>query len=175
VDGRGNAVSYIQSLFMGFGCGVVAEGTGVLLNNRGCGFSLNPESVNSLQPGKKPVHTLNTYMVFRDGRPVIVGGSPGGDIQVQTNLQVLTALIDFGRDPQQAAEDPRWSRHAGLDVNLEDRAPAAVFEGLASRGHVVHRAGPYGQGGRAQVIRIAEGGGLTAGSDPRCDGCALAF
>ena len=175
VDGEGNAVSYIQSIFHGFGCGVVAEGTGVLLNNRACGFSLDPQHVNFLQPGKKTVHTLNTYMVFRDGRPVIIGGTPGGDVQVQTNLQVITSLIDFGRDPQQAVEDPRWQRNGGRSISLEDRAPQSTFDGLTARGHEVRTIGPYSQGGRAQVIRIADTGTLTAGSDPRCDGCALAF
>ena len=175
VDGRGTAVSYIQSLFHGFGCGVVAEGPGGLLNNRGCGFSLDADHVNYLEPGKKTVHTLNTYMVFRDGRPVVVGGTPGGDIQVQTNLQVLTGLLDFGRDPQQAAEDPRWSRHEGRHVSLEARAPRATVEGLRARGHNVQTIGPYAQGGRAQAIRIADHGTLIAGSDPRCDGCALAY
>ena len=175
VDGEGNAVSYIQSVFHGFGCGVVAEGTGVVLNNRACGFSLDPGHVNFLEPGKKTVHTLNTYMVFRDGRPVVVGGTPGGDIQVQTNLQVITGLLDFGRDPQQAAEDPRWQRGEGLSVGAEDRLPVATIEGLRQRGHEVGLVGAYGQGGRVQVIQIAEDGVLTAGSDPRCDGCALAW
>ncbi len=175
VDGEGNAVSYIQSIFHGFGCGVVADGTGVVLNNRACGFSLDPEHANFLQPGKKTVHTLNTYMIFKDGRPVIVGGTPGGDVQVQTNLQVITGLLDFGRDPQQAVEDPRWSRGEARNVSLEARAPKSTFEGLRERGHDVQTISHYGQGGRAQVILIAEDGVLAAGSDPRCDGCALAF
>lgn len=175
VDGEGNAVSFIQSVFHGFGCGAVAEGTGVVLNNRGCGFSLDPGHVNFLEPGKKTVHTLNTYMILRDGKPVVVAGTPGGDIQVQTNLQVVTGLIDFGLDPQQACEMPRWSRHEGRNVALESRAPAELFAGLRERGHEVQELPPYGQGGRAQAIRIADNGALVAGSDPRCDGCALAF
>lgn len=175
VDGQGNVISYIQSVFHGFGCGVVAGDTGVLLNNRACGFSLDPQHVNYLVPGKKTVHTLNTYMVFRDGRPIIVGGTPGGDIQVQTNLQVLTGLMDLGLDPQQAVEVPRWSRHEGLKVSLEARAPTRAFDGLRSKRHEVSAIGPYAQGGRAQVIRIGDGGVLTAGSDPRCDGCAMVW
>ncbi len=175
VDRFGNAISYIQSIFHSFGCGVLEPSTGVILNNRACGFSLDPRHVNCIAPGKKTVHTLNTYMVFSDGRPVIVGGTPGGDVQVQTNLQVLTGLIDFGRDPQQAAEDPRWQRGDGLAVGVETRAPSATQEGLRARGHDVTRLGPYSQGGRVQVIAIGDGGVLTAGSDPRCDGCALAF
>jgi len=175
VDGKGNAISYIQSVFHGFGCGVVAGDTGVVYNNRACGFSLDPSHVNFLQPGKKTVHTLNTYMVFKNGKPVVVGGTPGGDIQVQTNLQVLTGLIDFGLDPQQAVEAPRWSRHEQRNVSLEARAPKNAFEGLTARGHEVSTIGHYAQGGRAQVITISEEGSLCAGSDPRCDGCALAY
>ena len=175
VDGTGNAISYIQSIFHGFGCGVVAEGTGVLLNDRGFGFSLDPAHVNYLQPGKKTVHTLNTYMVLSEGRPVIVGGTPGGDVQVQTNLQVLTGLLDFGRGPQQAAEDPRWTRGGGRNISLESRFPKGTVDGLRALGHEVSMLAPYGQGGRVQIIRIGEGGVLSAGSDPRCDGCALAF
>ncbi len=175
VDKEGNAISYIQSVFHGFGCGVIADGTGVLLNNRACGFSLDPTHVNYLEPGKKTVHTLNTYLVFRGGRPVVAGGTPGGDIQVQTNLQVLTNLLDFGRDPQQAVEDARWARHQGRHVTLEARAPRETVEGLVQRGHDVQTIPAYSQGGRAQVITIGDEGVLTAGSDPRCDGCALAF
>lgn len=175
VDGQGNAVSYIQSIFHGFGCGIVADGTGVILNNRACGFSLDPHHVNYLEPGKKTVHTLNTYMVFRDGQPFIVGGTPGGDVQVQTNLQVLTGLLDFGRDPQQAVEDPRWYRGEGFEVGVESRVSRSVREVLKQRGHDVQTLGPYAQGGRAQVIQLGAEGVLTAGSDPRCDGCALAW
>ncbi len=175
VDRWGNAVSYIQSIFLPWGCAVVAAGTGVLLNDRACGFSLDPAHVNFLEPGKKTVHTLNTYMVFREGRPVFVGGTPGGDVQVQTNLQVITALLDFGCEPQQAAEDPRWMRHEGRCISLEQRALAKTFAGLTQRGHEVDVIGPYAAGGRVQVIGLADNGVLTGGSDPRCDGCALTF
>ena len=175
MDGWGNAGSYIQSVFHPWGCAVVAAGTGVLLNNRACGFSLNPAHVNFLEPGKKTVHTLNTYMICREGQPVIVGGTPGGDIQVQTNLQVVTGLLDFARDPQQAAEDPRWARHEEGRISLEQRTPGKTFAGLTQRGHEIDAIGPYAQGGRVQVIWRADNGVLIGGSDPRGDGCALAF
>ncbi len=175
VDGQGNALSYIQSVFHGFGCGVVAEGTGVVMNDRGFGFSLDPDHANFVEPGKKTVHTLNTYMILDGDRPVIVGGSPGGDVQVQTNLQVITGMIDFGRSPQHAAEDPRWTRGMGRSIGFESRFPEKTVEGLRALGHEVGMSAPYGQGGRVQVIRIGEDGVLSGGSDPRCDGCALAF
>lgn len=175
VDGQGNAVSYIQSIFHAFGCGVVADGTGVLLNNRGCGFSLDPQHVNFLQPGKRPVHTLNCWMLLFDGRPQLVGGSPGGDVQVQTNLQVITGLVDFKRNPQQAAEDPRWTRGEGRLLSIESRVCSRAIERLQALSHQVTTTGPWGHGGRVQLIGIGDRGLLTAGSDPRCDGCALVF
>jgi gamma-glutamyltranspeptidase/glutathione hydrolase len=175
VDAQGNAVSYIQSVFNEFGCGVVADGTGVLLNNRGSGFSLDPMHVNFLQPGKRTVHTLNCWMLLRNGKPVVLGGSPGADVQVQTNLQLITGLIDFSRSPQQAAEDPRWTRGEERSVSIESRVGKCAIEGLQTRGHQVTAVGPWGHNGRVQLIQIEENGILTAGSDPRCDGCALVF
>ncbi len=108
IDARGNAVSWIQSVFHGFGSGVVVPGTGVLLNNRMTGFSLDPKSPNVLAPGKKPMHTLNTWMLFRGDDLWAVGGTPGGDVQVQTNLQTVTQMIDWQRSPQEAIESPKW-------------------------------------------------------------------
>ena len=176
VDQDGSAVSFIQSIFAGFGCGVAIEGTGMLMNNRMRGFSLDPESPNCLVPGKRPIHTLNTYMIFRDGRPAIVGGTPGGDVQVQTNLQVIQKLLDFGWTPQEAIEAPRWSSGEGLHVALEDRFPAETGEELRRRGHDVHLVGPFAGSGHAQVIMIhPESGAYIAGSDPRCDGCAMGW
>jgi len=122
-DGKGNAVSFIQSLFRSFGCGRVVPGTGILLNNRMCGFSLDPSSPNRLEGGKRTVHTLNTYMVFWEDTPLFIGGTPGGDVQVQTNLQILTSLIDWGFNIQEAVERPRWTSGAGLDLVLEDGFP----------------------------------------------------
>lgn len=175
-DRDGNAVSFIQSIFAGFGCGVVVEGTGMLLNNRMRGFSLDPESPNCLVPGKRPIHTLNTYLICREGKPVIVGGTPGGDVQVQTNLQVIQKLVDFGWTPQEAVEAPRWISGAGLDVDVEDRFPGETVEELRRRGHKVRLLPPFGGSGHAQVIMVhPESGAFIAGSDPWCDGCAMGW
>ena len=102
-DGAGNCVSWIHSLSNAFGSGYIAEGTGVLFNNRaGRGFSLTPGHPNEIAPGKRTMHTLNCYLATKDGHPVIIGGTPGGDFQPQCGLQILTNLIDFGMDPQAA-------------------------------------------------------------------------
>ncbi len=98
-DDEGNVCSFIQSLFAPFGSAVAIDGTGIIMNNRMTGFSLDPASPNMLAPGKRTMHTLNTYLVFRDGQPYIIGNTPGADFQVQTTLQVLTGIIDFGLDP----------------------------------------------------------------------------
>ncbi len=148
VDGEGNAVSGIQSLNSAFGSGVTAGDTGILLNNRMTPWHLEPGHPNRLAPGKRVRHTMNPPMVFKDGELWAVFGTPGGDYQVQVNLQVLTAMVDFGYDPQQAAEMPRWSStqpgqeanwpHDCPDaLNLEARFPAEVRAELAGRGHPV--------------------------------------
>src|SRR5262249_14967539 len=99
--------SLIQSIFAPFGSRVIAGDTGVIMNNRLCSFGLDPKSANSLKPGKRPAHTLNTYMVFKRGEFFAVGGSPGADEQPQPNLQVLHNILDLGMDPQAAVEQPR--------------------------------------------------------------------
>ncbi|HSV75346.1 MAG TPA: gamma-glutamyltransferase [Chthonomonadales bacterium] len=175
----GDAVSFIQSIFWAFGCGFVAEGTGVLFNNRMTGFSLDPASPNCLQPRKRTAHTLNACVVTQGDRLAYVAGTPGGDVQVQSNLQVISHLLDHGLDPQQAVEAPRWqvvggtAPHIASRVQLESRAPEATFEGLAARGHAVDRLPPWGHGSSYQLIRVdPTSGAYHAASDPRCDGHA---
>src|SRR5438445_3140773 len=107
-DGEGNVVSLIQSLYFGFGSGVVGGNTGVMLHNRGSYFSLDPRHVNYLQPGKRTMHTLTPAMVLRDGHPYIVLGTMGGDAQPQIHVQLLSAMLDFGKNVQQAIAAPRW-------------------------------------------------------------------
>jgi gamma-glutamyltranspeptidase/glutathione hydrolase len=183
-DGQGNACSLIHSLSAGFGSGVVAGRTGVILNNRaGRGFSLEEGHPNVFEGGKKTMHTLNCYLVARDGRPWLVGGTPGGDQQPQWNVQTITNLIDFGMTPQAAIEAPRWYSFPSTDpehvdkpfvVRLEQRfSPEAVAQ-LQARGHRVERLGPWAAGGAVQLIQ-REGDTLLAGSDPRAGGVALAF
>ena len=184
VDRDGNAVSFIHSLSASFGSGVVAGGTGITLNNRaGRGFTLDEGHPNVLAPGKRTMHTLNAYLVCQDGRPWLVGGTPGGDQQTQWSTQVITALIDHGLSPQEAVEAPRWFSFPGTDpvnlglpavVRVEERVPEAARQELADRGHVLETLGPWTGGGAVQLIQVDSARGvLRGGSDPRPGGVAL--
>jgi gamma-glutamyltranspeptidase/glutathione hydrolase len=186
-DGEGNAVSGVQSINSGFGSGVIAGDTGILLNNRMSYWHLEPGHPNRLRPGRRVRHTMNPPIVLRDGALWCVFGTPGADNQVQINLQVLTAMIDFGLDPQQAAEMPRWTSnmsgqyanypHDGEDaLTIERRFPDAVRTELACRGHPVKAVGDLDGPCSVEIIRRdAATGMLLAGSDPRRDGWALAW
>jgi len=187
VDGEGNAVSAIQSINSLFGSGVTAGDTGIVLNNRLTPFHLEPGHPNRLQPGKRVRHTMNPPMVFKDGELWAVFGTPGGDNQVQVNFQILTSMIDFGYNAQQAAEMPRWKSEApGQEANyphdapdaltLEGRFAAGVREELAGRGHNVVTVGDLEGPCSIEIIRRDPSNGmLMAGSDPRRDGWALAY
>ncbi|MCS7310789.1 MAG: gamma-glutamyltransferase [Armatimonadetes bacterium] len=175
VDRWGNAISFIQSIFHTFGCAEVAEGTGVLFNNRMTGFSLDPNSPNVLEPGKRPVHTLNAYLLTRGEELAFVGGTPGGDVQVQTSTQVLCNLIDFRMNPQEAVEAPRW-QHDSEGLKVERRMPMETLQALERKGHRVMLLPEWGQSGAVQVVAVhPESKALLAGSDPRCDGHAAGW
>ncbi len=185
-DGAGNCVSWIHSLSNGFGSGFVADGTGVLFNNRGGrGFSLQPGHPNVIEPGKRTMHTLNCYMAFRDGEPVIVGGTPGGDYQPQCGLQVLANLINYDMDPQAAVEAPRWWSFPGTDpasiktpfeLRIEAGMPESVGRDLEELGHKVVRRQQGTTDGIVQlIIRDPQTGVLKGASDPRGDGHAAAW
>jgi gamma-glutamyltranspeptidase/glutathione hydrolase len=184
VDGDGNAVSFIHSLSAGFGSGVVAGDTGITLNNRvGRGFSLDERHPNVLAPGKRTMHTLNAFLVCRNGQPWLVGGTPGGDQQTQWSTQVISGMVDHGLSPQEAVETPRWFSFPGTDpanlglpqvVRVEDRVPDATRRGLAERGHAVETLGSWAGGGAVQLIQADPARGvLRGGSDPRPGGTAL--
>ncbi len=186
VDRDGNAVSFIHSLSRGFGSGMVAGDTGILLNNRaGRGFSLDPSHPNCIAPGKRTMHTLNCYLVVRNGRPWLVGGTPGGDQQPQWNVQILSALLDFNLDPQAAVEAPRFFSFPGTDpehegkpfeIRLENRIPAEVQTDLADRGHRVIPLDSWGSASGIQLIQFDhESGILRGGTDPRVKGLALGY
>ncbi|MDQ3855731.1 MAG: gamma-glutamyltransferase [Chloroflexota bacterium] len=174
-DAEGNAVSWIQSVFGHFGSGVVAGHTGVLLNNRMRGFTLEPGHPNVVAPLKRPAHTLNAYLVLRDGRPWVIGGTPGADYQVQTNLQIITHLIDFGMNVAEANDAPWWASETGNRVVVEDRMPDGAVQGLRQLGHEVGTLAPWGGGRTVQLIQRAPGGVLLASSDVRAGGHAAVW
>jgi gamma-glutamyltranspeptidase/glutathione hydrolase len=161
---------------------------GVLLNNRvGRGFSLVEGHPNVIAPGKRTMHTLNAYMAFREGRLLLVGGTPGGDNQPQWNVQTLTRLLDFGLNPQEAAEAPRFTHFPGTDpISLDSLPELRLEEPLYRDGALVadlerrgHRVAPYPATaflGGVQVILVDPTTGVRmGGSDPRCDGGAYAY
>jgi gamma-glutamyltranspeptidase/glutathione hydrolase len=185
-DGAGNGVSWIHSLSNAFGSGYIAEGTGVLFNNRaGRGFSLIPGHPNEIASGKRTMHTLNCYLVVKDDLPVIIGGTPGGDFQPQCGIQILTNLIDFGMDPQAAVESPRWWSFPGTDpatmaraieLRVEAEMPDATVRDLEALGHQVARRRPGVFDGKVQlIVRDPQRGVLMGASDPRGDGTAVAL
>jgi gamma-glutamyltranspeptidase/glutathione hydrolase len=171
VDRAGNMVSYIHSLFSG--CGVVMGETGALMNSRMLGFNLDEGHPNCLAPGKRPIHTLNNYLVQKDGQPVLVGGTPGAHWQVQTNVQILCNALDFGMDPARASEAPRFLIGEQLEVGnptvrVESRVGDEVLDRLSGLGHQVEAADPWGLGGGVQLIARDPATGIYAGaSDPR--------
>ncbi len=177
-DEAGNLVSYIHSLFSG--AGVVLGDTGVLMNSRMLGFDLQEGHPNCLVPGKRPVHTLNAYVVHKEGEAVLVGGTPGAHWQVQTNLQILTNVIDFGLDPQGAIEAPRFTVGDQLDVGrptvkIESRVGERVIDELRALGHDVEVIGPWDSGGAVQLIaRDPDDGMYRGATDVRRPGnCVL--
>ncbi|HEX4743409.1 MAG TPA: gamma-glutamyltransferase [Candidatus Limnocylindria bacterium] len=176
VDRDGNAVSLIESVFSLFGSGAIVPGTGVLLNNRLTGFSLDPRSPNALVPGKRPVHTLNAVMVLDGSQPRYVLGTPGAQAQVQTNFQLLVSLIDHGLDVQEAIELPRWFHEAGRTLSLEARYPDSTRRALQSKGHELVLLPEWAEvTGGAQAIAIDESGGFAGGADPRREGYAAGY
>ncbi|MFW6125421.1 MAG: gamma-glutamyltransferase, partial [Pirellulales bacterium] len=186
VDKDRNCVSLIQSIFHGFGSQVVPGDLGFALQNRGALFNLDPDHLNTLEPHKRPFHTIIPAFVTKDGKPFLSFGVMGGDMQPQGHVQVLVNLIDFGMDVQQAGDAARVRHYGsqsptgdvmtdGGEVMVESGVSDAAIEGLRRRGHRVRRGGVGGFGGY-QAIRIdPESGMLHAGSDPRKDGCAMGY
>jgi gamma-glutamyltranspeptidase/glutathione hydrolase len=179
-DAEGNLVSFIQSLFTGFGSGVGCGETGVVLQSRGAGFRLEPGHRNALAPGKRPLHTIIPGMLLRGGEPWLAFGAMGGPIQPQSHLNFVANVVDLGLNPQEALDRPRFRFQGGREVLLE--APdAPVLEGgtlaeaLEARGHAVQRPAAFAMDafGGGQAIQRLEDGVLAGASDRRKDGCAL--
>ncbi|WP_233520401.1 gamma-glutamyltransferase family protein [Prauserella sp. PE36] len=185
VDAEGRAVSFIHSLAFTFGAGITVPGTGIVLNNRfGRGAYLLPGHPNEARPRRRPLHTLNAWLATDTyGRLRFVGNTPGGDGQVQWNVQVLSHLADHGLDPQQAVSAPRFTVYPGSDADAlgaeaelrcEDRLGPDVLAGLTERGHRVRALGPWEAGGSALVVGLDHDRGvLSGGADPRQDGVVL--
>jgi gamma-glutamyltranspeptidase/glutathione hydrolase len=177
VDQWGNGVSWIQSLFAGFGSKLLEPQTGVVLQNRGSLFTLDTKHPNVVAPGKRPYHTLTPLMALNaDGSLAFTLGTPGGDSQIQSLTQIVNNVFLFGMTPQAAIEAPRFRSYNSLRVDFEDRIPADVLSGLSERGHeprVVH--GWTETFGGAQMILVEPSGTLTVGADPRREAYGMAY
>ncbi len=173
VDRDRMAVSFINSLYSQFGVGLCTEKTGVMLTNRGSCFTLAAGHPNEFGAGKRPMHTIIPALAMRDGRCDMSFGVMGGSYQPMGHVQIVTNMLDYGMDVQQAIDGPRFFFEGEQSV-IEHGTPAATIEGLRRRGHdVVMAAAPWGGG---QTIKIDwDRGVLIAGSEPRKDGCALGY
>ena len=211
VDRWGNAVCQLQSIQSSLGSSIVAGDTGILLNNRMTYWHLDPDHVDCLQPGKRVRHTMNPIMVFRgDGVPgngasngapngtpshgslALVCGTPGADTQVQTNMQVITHVLDFGMTVAEAVEAPRWrNTHSPTESNsphecdnllyAESRFPTGTLDGLRQRGHTLEVMHGWGASGSEMMIQVDGDTGasgsfvLQGAADPRRDGYAIGW
>ncbi len=181
VDGEGNACSFIKSLYMGFGVGIVAKGTGVWLQNRGAGFTLQPGHANCLAPSKRPYHTIIPGLALKSGELWASFGVMGGFMQPQGHFQVISALVDDNLNPQEALNRPRWqiqNGEPGGNLLIEEGTPFKTMAALAERGQRIQPEAGLGRGnfGRGQIIRYdAYAGVMHGGSEPRSDGQIAAF
>jgi gamma-glutamyltranspeptidase/glutathione hydrolase len=175
-DEDGRMVSYIQSNYMGFGSGVVVPGTGISLQNRGCGFRSRPGHVNSVGPRKRPFHTIIPSFAMREGSPEMSFGVMGGPMQPQGHLQMAIRVLQHGQTPQAASDAPRWQAMDDGSLWVEEAMAADVVAGLKELGHrvVVVRGYAHQAFGGAQLIR-RHASGYMAGSDHRKDGLAVGY
>ena len=187
VDRWGNSVGELQSIQTMFGSCLIAGSTGILMNNRMTYWHLDESHINHLRPGQRVRHTMNPVMTFSapveaGGDLELVCGTPGGDTQVQTNLQVVTGVIDYSLNVAEALEGPRWTHFQARtdstyphgernELAIEDRVPAETLKGLRERGHDLELVGPFEGNGSEGAIHIhPESRSLMAASDPRRDG-----
>ncbi|MGB7947956.1 MAG: gamma-glutamyltransferase [Candidatus Binatia bacterium] len=176
-DDQGNWVSLIQSVHESFGCGIIVPGTGIVVNNRMPGFNLELGHPNELAPHKRPAHTLSPVMVFLENAPLLALGTPGGLGQTQFLAQILSNLIDFGMDIQQAIEAPRWQRKSDKTVEVETRFSREIPVHLESKGFNVKVTEPWDfrMGGAEAILLDRENRIFQAGADPRRDGYAIGY
>lgn len=174
-DGEGNMVSFIQSNFKAFGSGIVIPGTGISLNCRAAGFSLDPNHPNVVEPGKRPYITIIPGFITKNGAPVGPFGVMGGFMQPQGHTQVVMNMIDFAMNPQQAIDAPRWQWLHDKAVEFEPGFNPAIVQQLSRMGHQVSFAldgTPFGRG--EMILRTPEGT-LAGATEPRADGCVAAW
>lgn len=174
VDKDRNCVSFINSLFSEMGSAVVAGDTGLLLQSRANGFSLDENSWNRLEPHKRTMHTLNPLMVFKDDKPYIVMGVIGGDQQTQGSQQIIVNVVDFGMNIQDALDAPRWSSLSGTVIGLEAAMGEDVRKGLEAKGYKITKRDVY-FGGAQAIMLDPESGHLLGASDKRIGGIALGY
>lgn len=178
-DENGMMISFIQSNYMGFGSGVVVPGTGISLQNRGVGFSMDPKSANVVAGGKRPFHTIIPAFLTRDGQPVMSFGVMGGDMQPQGHLQTVVRMLDYKQQPQAACCAPRWKVNRDFTLDVESTMDPATVEGLKARGHQLKSVDdPYMDFGSGQFIwRLSDDAeqGYVAASDSRRDGQAVGY
>ena len=174
-DQEGNAVSLVQSVFNVFGSMVLDPATGILFNNRMQGFTHRPGKPNSVGPGRRPAHTLCPVLVRRGGRVRFALATPGGLSQTLTNVQLLSYLIDEGRDVAAAVEAPRWCNTKTGDVLLDGEFPPSIAAELAQMGHKAERADDAYFYGSAKAIELLETGTLAGGADYRREAFALGY
>jgi len=174
-DAEGNAICVVQSVFNVFGSAFLEPATGIIFNNRMQGFTHRPGRPNSVGPGKRPAHTLSPVMVLRDGRVRYVLASPGGASQTLTAAQVITQLVDMGRNVAAAVEAPRWCNARDGEFLIESEFPESVVPQLAAMGHAVARSpDPYFYGS-AKAIELLPSGTLAGAADHRREAFALGF
>jgi gamma-glutamyltranspeptidase/glutathione hydrolase len=175
-DENGMMVSFIQSNYLGFGSGIVVPGTGISLQNRGHGFTLDPSHPNCVAPGKRPFHTIIPGFLTKDGQPQMSFGVMGGNMQPQGHLQTLVRMLSYGQQPQAACDAPRWRVNQGFSVDVEDTVmEPEVVAGLAERGHRIEKIiDSYMDFGSGQFIWKLKDG-YAAASDSRRDGQAVGY
>ena len=173
-DASGMMVSYIQSNYKGFGSGIVIPDTGITMQNRGCGFDLDPTHPNCVGPGKRPYHTIIPGFVTEGGAPRMSFGVMGGHMQHQGHVQMINRIFDHGQNPQAASDAPRWHVYPDYSVALENGTAGAVASDLAARGHSVRFEPFEGTFGGAQLI-LRNDDGYIGGSDHRKEGMAAGF
>ena len=174
-DRDGMMVSFIQSNYMGFGSGVVVPESGISLQNRGAGFTLEPSHPNEAAGGKRPRHTILPGFLTRNGDAVGPFGVMAGEMQPQGHLQVVSGMLDHDLNPQAVLDAPRWRIGDGLRVNVEPGTDPSVIDALEARGHRVVRAPNSYSFGRGQIIERRENGVYVAASEPRADGAAVGY